>query len=126
MKNFDLTIEQDGIVLITWDMPGKSMNVIDAVVMDELEQLIETVETDDSISAAILTSGKKTFGAGADLTMLQTIFADYAAAREVDPQAAAQRLFDVAYRLNLALRRLETGKKPWVAAINGTRAGWMF
>ena len=126
MKNFDLTIEQDGIALITWDMPGKSMNVIDAVVMDELEQLIETVETDDSISAAILTSGKKTFGAGADLTMLQTIFADYAAAREVDPQAAAQRLFDVAYRLNLALRRLETGKKPWVAAINGTALGGCF
>lgn len=126
MKNFTLSVEQDGIALITWDMPEKSMNVIDELVMDELENLIEKVETDEAISAAILTSGKKTFGAGADLTMLQSLLADHATAKENDPEAAAQRLFDAAYRLNLALRRLETGKKPWVAAINGTALGGCF
>jgi 3-hydroxyacyl-CoA dehydrogenase/enoyl-CoA hydratase/3-hydroxybutyryl-CoA epimerase len=28
-KNFKFDIDADGIALVTWDMPGKSMNVID-------------------------------------------------------------------------------------------------
>ena len=29
MANFKFDVDADGIALITWDMPGKSMNVID-------------------------------------------------------------------------------------------------
>ena len=29
-ENFKLDIDGDGIALITWDMPGRSMNVIDS------------------------------------------------------------------------------------------------
>ena len=36
IKNFTLDTDADGIVTITWDMEGKSMNVIDMSVMDEL------------------------------------------------------------------------------------------
>ena len=39
MRNFTLDIGGDGIALIAWDMPGKSMNVIDETVMDELERI---------------------------------------------------------------------------------------
>ena len=38
LKNFRLDTDADGIATLTWDMPGKSMNVIDASVMDELER----------------------------------------------------------------------------------------
>ena len=34
MSNFKFDVDADGIALITWDMPGKSMNVIDTSVMD--------------------------------------------------------------------------------------------
>ena len=34
--NFKLDTDADGIVLITWDAPGRSMNVIDLNVIDEL------------------------------------------------------------------------------------------
>ncbi|MEE9313806.1 MAG: enoyl-CoA hydratase-related protein, partial [Rhizobiaceae bacterium] len=70
MKNFTLETDSDGIALITWDMPGRSMNVIDEQVMVELEALIEKTATDEAVKGVVLTSGKKAFGAGADLTML--------------------------------------------------------
>ncbi|MEP0944625.1 MAG: 3-hydroxyacyl-CoA dehydrogenase NAD-binding domain-containing protein [Rhizobiaceae bacterium] len=126
MKNFVLETDSDGIALITWNMPDKSMNVIDYEVMDEMDVLIEQVETDEAIKGAVITSGKKAFGAGADLTMLESMLGGYAEAKAKDEQAAAQQLFEGAGRLSLALRKLETGSKPWVAAINGTALGGCF
>ncbi len=126
MKNFTLETDSDGIALITWDMPDRSMNVIDAAVMDELEALIEQVETDDAIKGAVITSGKKAFGAGADLTMLQSLLGNYAEEKSKNPQVAMARLYEASARLSLALRRLETGSKAWVAAINGTALGGCF
>ena len=32
-KNFTVETDADGIALVTWDMPGKSMNVIDVGVI---------------------------------------------------------------------------------------------
>src|SRR3954469_17759362 len=40
-KNFTLDVDGDGIALVTWNMPGRSMNVIDMDVMDELSGIIE-------------------------------------------------------------------------------------
>ena len=34
--NFKLDIDADGIALVTWDMPGRSMNVIDLAAIEEL------------------------------------------------------------------------------------------
>ena len=38
MPNFKFEVDADGIALITWDMPGRSMNVIDMGVMEELSR----------------------------------------------------------------------------------------
>src|SRR2546430_7248138 len=43
MANFKFDVDADGIALITWDMPGKSMNVIDFALVDEVEALVEKV-----------------------------------------------------------------------------------
>ena len=42
-KNFTLETDADGITLVTWDMPGRSMNVFTVEVMDELEEIIAAV-----------------------------------------------------------------------------------
>ncbi|MEN0041895.1 MAG: FAD-dependent oxidoreductase [Pseudomonadota bacterium] len=126
MKNFEIQTDADGIATITWDMPGKSMNVIDLDVMDEFDKLIDTIDADEEVKGVVLTSGKSTFGAGADLTMLQDMLGQYQAERAKDEDTAMQMLFDNAYRLNLMLRRVEAGDKPWVAAINGTALGGCF
>ena len=77
MANFKFDVDADGIALITWDMPGKSMNVIDMDVVAELEQHVEKVASDAAIKGAVITSGKDTFGGGADLTMLERQRQDY-------------------------------------------------
>ena len=73
MTNFKLDIDADGIALVTWDMPGRSMNVIDTSVMTEIAAIIDKVDGDGYIKGAVVTSAKDTFCAGADLTMLETL-----------------------------------------------------
>ena len=41
LTNFRLETDSDGVALVTWDMPGRSMNVINAVAQFERELLIE-------------------------------------------------------------------------------------
>ncbi len=121
--NFKVETDSDGILVATWDMPDKSMNVIDASVMEEWEKVIDAAIADDAVKGVVIASGKKTFGAGADLTMLQAMLGQYREEEAKNPEAAAQLLFDNAYRLNLLLRKQETSGKPFVAAINGQAIG---
>src|SRR5262245_34521826 len=126
-KNFSLETDGDGIALVTWDMPGRSMNVIDLTVIEELTAIVEKVITDSAIKGAVVTSGKDTFSGGADLTMLEgfnQVFADLL--RTQGEEAAAAMLFEESRKGSVLYRRIETGGKPWVAAINGTALGGAF
>src|SRR3954449_7846991 len=127
MSNFKFEVDADGIALITWDMPGKTMNVIDVSVMEELEGIVEKVSTDAAIKGAVITSGKDTFGGGADLTMLEKQRDDYETTfKQKGEEAANAMVFDRSRRLSLIYRKLETSGKPWVAALNGTAMGGCF
>ncbi len=120
---FTHDLDADGILTLTWDMAGKSMNVIDMGVMDELEAATTKIAEDETIKGAVITSAKETFCAGADLTMLEALLGAYHAAAKTDATAANQELFDQSRRLSQIYRRLETCGKPVVAAINGTALG---
>lgn len=122
-KNFSLETDADGIALITWDMPGKSMNVIDLAVMDELSTLVDEVVGTDAVKGAVITSGKAAFSGGADLTMLEGLLKDFHKTRQASPENAAKALFEGSRQLTLIYRKLETCGKPFVAAINGTCMG---
>ncbi|MEO1141396.1 MAG: 3-hydroxyacyl-CoA dehydrogenase NAD-binding domain-containing protein [Pseudomonadota bacterium] len=121
--NFSIETDSDGIAVVTWDSPGKSMNVIDLSVMEEWEAIVDAMIADEAVKGVVIASGKKAFGAGADLTMLQEMLGQFRAEEAKDPENAAQMLFDNAYRLNLLLRKQETSGKPFVAAINGQALG---
>src|SRR5580704_15581462 len=100
--NFKLETDADGIALVTWDAPGRSMNVFDLKVIDELTALVEQIASDPAVKGAVITSGKETFCAGADLTMLETFsreFADMAKAR--GEEAAVQLLFEQSRKLSV-------------------------
>src|SRR3954466_3621803 len=119
--NFTFEVDGDGIALITWDMPDRSMNVITIGIMEELGALVEKVAADAAIKGAVVTSGKDTFCAGADLTMLDGLnhtFAEMVKSHGEEPAVA--KLFEESRKLSQVYRRLETSGKPWVAAINGT------
>ena len=125
--NFKVETDADGVALVTWDSPGRSMNVIDLKVIEELGAIVEQVAADAAIKAAVITSGKETFCAGADLAMLDMLsrqFADMAKTR--GEEAAVALLLAESRKLSLLYRRIETCGKPWVAAINGTALGGGF
>ncbi len=121
--NFKVETDADGIVLVTWDMPEKSMNVFTVDVMDELEQIIDATAADEAVKGVVFTSGKSSFSGGADLTMLKGMFEVIERERVSDPDNAAQKLFDTVGRMTWLYRKLETNGKPWVSAINGTCMG---
>ncbi len=107
-----ITFSQDAqsIVTLTIDMPGRSMNVINAEFGNALENAISQIEADPGITGVILTSGKDSFVAGAEIDGLFRI---------ADPQLA----FDMAQALKSQLFRLERCGRPVVAALNGTALG---
>jgi 3-hydroxyacyl-CoA dehydrogenase/enoyl-CoA hydratase/3-hydroxybutyryl-CoA epimerase len=125
--HFKTETDADGIALVTWDSPGRSMNVIDMQVIAELGAIVDAVAGDAAIKGAVIVSGKETFCAGADLTMLETLsrrFEEMVKAR--GEEAAVTFLFEESRKLSLLYRRIETCGKPWVAAINGTALGGGF
>jgi 3-hydroxyacyl-CoA dehydrogenase/enoyl-CoA hydratase/3-hydroxybutyryl-CoA epimerase len=127
LTNFRFETDADGIVLVTWDMPGRSMNVINAEVVGELGQIAGKIASDEAIKGAVFTSGKDGFAAGADLTMLETAGKEYARRAKAEGKDAAMRAFvDGTKQLSLVYRRLETCGKPVAAAINGVCMGGGF
>jgi enoyl-CoA hydratase len=107
----DILFEADekGIALVTINRPDK-LNALSSGVVAELKDAFGRVAADPSIRAGIVTgAGSKAFVAGADIAELASLEA--LEAREY--ALAGQQAF----------RLLETGRKPWVAAINGFALG---
>ncbi|RYC10114.1 FAD-dependent oxidoreductase [Ciceribacter ferrooxidans] len=125
-KNFTIETDADGIALVTWDMPDKSMNVFTVEVMDEIEKIVDQTVADANVKGVVFTSGKKTFSGGADLTMIKGMFSMLEEEKAKDPDGAVRKLFDAAGRMTWLWRKIETCGKPWVAAINGTCMGGAF
>ncbi len=122
--HFTLETDTDGVALIRWDSPGRSMNVFTEEVLAEIDALIEAVCDDDGIRGAVITSGKQgSFSAGADIRLIERLLLQFEAGRHEDPLSAMQRLFENAGSMSRLWRKLETCGKPFVAAINGTCLG---
>ena len=124
--NFKFDVDSDGIALVTWDMPDKSMNVFTEEVMSELDAIVDRVAGDAAIKGAVVTSGKDTFSGGADLTMLKRMFQLFQDEKAKNPDNAVKLLFENTGRMTGLFRKLETSGKPWVSAINGTCMGGAF
>ncbi len=110
------TLESDGVLVATIDMPDRTMNVFSAELMDALDALMDRVDNDTQVRSVVLTSGKSTFLAGADLVMVRG-YTDSAKTGTHD------ELFSTCGRLGRQFVRLEQSAKPWVAAVNGIALG---
>lgn len=123
MKHFTLEIDNDGIALITFASPDVSMNVISSDVVEEIAAFSEQLRTDDAIKGAVITGKPEAFCAGADLSGLGSVFGEIAKLPEDERKA---QLYAELFKLNDALRKLETCGKPVAAAINGLALGGGF
>ena len=127
MTNFKYEVDQDGIALITWDMPGRSMNVLNADVLAELQALLDKTTADAGIKGVVVTTGKDTFSGGADLTVLQKLSSQFEQVRKSQgEEAAALMFFEESRKASVLYRKIETCGKPWACAINGTAVGGGF
>jgi 3-hydroxyacyl-CoA dehydrogenase/enoyl-CoA hydratase/3-hydroxybutyryl-CoA epimerase len=126
-KNFRVETDADGIALVTWDIPGRSMNVLDETSINELEEIVKQTSADANVKGVVITSGKEALSAGADLSMLEGMNHRYADLFKAKGEVAAnQMLFDQIRKSSLVFRAIETSGKPWVAAINGLALGGGF
>ncbi|HEX6866802.1 MAG TPA: enoyl-CoA hydratase-related protein, partial [Caulobacteraceae bacterium] len=122
MENFKIEVDGDGVALVTFDVPGRSMNTITQSVMRELPQVVEKIATDEKIKGAVIASGKASgFCAGADLGELGGSAGGASDTRSEDEKLRAA--FDGAFGLNKALRALETCGKPVAIALEGLALG---
>jgi 3-hydroxyacyl-CoA dehydrogenase/enoyl-CoA hydratase/3-hydroxybutyryl-CoA epimerase len=109
-------VDGDGVLVATIDMADRTMNVFSAELMDELDALMDRVDTDPAVKSCVVTSGKPSFLAGADLVMVRG-YCDAAAA------SSHEQMFEMCGRLGRQFVRLEASAKPWVAAVNGLALG---
>ncbi len=123
MENFKIEVDADGVALVTFDVPGRTMNTLTAKVVQEFPELITRIKTDPAIKGAVLTSGKPTgFCAGADLgEMGSGALTGGADTRSEDEKLKAQ--FEGAFLLNKTFRAMETCGKPIACALNGLALG---
>src|SRR6202035_3954774 len=127
LTNFRFETDAEGIALATWDMPGRSMNVITLEVGEDLSRIIDEVAANAAIKGCVIASGKDGFSGGADLSMLEAFGQEYAKLRKSKgEEEAATYFFEQARGLSLLYRRLETCGKPFAAAIHGTCLGGAF
>ncbi len=118
MQNVNFEVDADGIALITFDMPGRSMNVLNAGSVADYGEAVRRVLDDDAIRGAVVTSGKANFIAGADLDWLLAL-----AEADLPEKERARNVYAMTMTLQRLLRSTENGGKPFVAAINGLALG---
>ncbi len=125
MAEFNYDVDTDGIATISWDLPGKSMNVLSLEGAAELEALVDKVLVDDAVKGAVITSGKADFAGGMDLNVIAKM-------KEMAGDDPARGLFDGIMSFHRLTRKIERagmdaktnkGGKPIAAALPGTALG---
>ena len=104
-----LMVGDDGIVVATMDLPGRTMNVVGEALMAGIAAAADRLSLADA-RGLILSSAKSDFCAGGDIDRM---------AAWTRPEQA----FEASMAMKQVLRRLETLGKPVVAAINGHALG---
>ena len=102
------------------------MNVLNNSSMGEIADLIEKIQSDESIKGVVINSGKKAFCAGADLEEMGGNLAQARAAMSKDPEGAKKALYENVVKLNMMFRDLETCGKPVAVALDGLALGGGF
>ncbi|WP_034439787.1 short-chain-enoyl-CoA hydratase [Clostridium ihumii] len=109
MEFKNIILEQDqNIAVIKLNRP-KALNALNSETLKEINDAIEIIEKDESIYTVIITGEGKAFVAGADISEMK------------DLNSIQGREFGILG--NKVFRRIETLKKPVIAAVNGFALG---
>jgi 3-hydroxyacyl-CoA dehydrogenase/enoyl-CoA hydratase/3-hydroxybutyryl-CoA epimerase len=118
MENFKIETDADGIALITFDAPGKSMNTLTIRALEEIGTLVEQIRSDAAIKGVVIASGKASgFCAGADL---DEMIAGFSGGGD---EGSLKALYGRVATFNRTFRALETCGKPVAVALEGLALG---
>ncbi|WP_333684315.1 FAD-dependent oxidoreductase [Pontibaca methylaminivorans] len=126
MTDFTMEKDTEGVATITWDVAGKSMNVMSFAGLRELDGLIDAALADPAVKGIVITSGKAdSFAGGMDLNLLGRM-------KDTAGDDPAQSLFESVMQIHTLLRKVERagmdpktqkGGKPIAAVLPGTALG---
>jgi len=125
MTDFTMITDADGVAVITWDVPNKSMNVLSLEGLALLSDLIDQAHAEEAVKGIVITSGKDTFAGGMDLNVIAKM-------KESAGDDPAKGLFEGTMQMHAILRKIELagmdpktqkGGKPTAAALPGTALG---
>jgi 3-hydroxyacyl-CoA dehydrogenase/enoyl-CoA hydratase/3-hydroxybutyryl-CoA epimerase len=111
MSAFTYEIRNEGIAVLTFDLPGEKINKLTTPVMDELDKVLDELAGNRDVKALIVRSGKaESFIAGADIAEI----------RDITDARKGEQLIRKGQDIFLKLERLPF---PTVAAIHGPCLG---
>src|SRR6056297_586063 len=125
MTDFSYDLHDDGVAIITWDVAGRSMNVMSREGFADLDALIDRALGDAAVKGVVLTSAKDSFAGGMDLNIIARM-------KQEAGDDPARGLFDGLMQIHGILRKIERagmdpktsrGGKPIAAALPGTALG---
>ncbi len=125
MTIFHYDLDADGVATITWDLPGKSMNVLNEEGIAELDACVDRALSDAAVKGIVITSAKADFAGGMDLNVIVRM-------KEAAGADPARGLFDGLMAMHAVLRKIERagmdpktlkGGKPVAWASPGLSAG---
>ena len=110
-KAFKLKVDE-GIGIVTFDLPGEKVNILTPTVLEELEKILKKLETrQDDLTGAIFISGKENnFIAGADISVIEDL---------TDPEEGER----IVQKGQEVFARIEGLGFPTAAAIHGPCLG---
>jgi 3-hydroxyacyl-CoA dehydrogenase/enoyl-CoA hydratase/3-hydroxybutyryl-CoA epimerase len=108
---FNLQVREDGIAILTMDVPGETMNTLKMEFGEQVSQVLDEIRGNDKIKGVVVISGKaNSFVAGADISMLDSC----TSADEAETIASGgQQIF----------QQIEDMPQTFVAAIHGPALG---
>jgi len=108
---FEFTKGDDDIAIFSINQVNNPTNLFSTEFINEYLKVAQQAIADDTIKGVIVTSGRSMFMPGADLRELKNLGGD------------PENQFKMMMEMHSRFRAIETGGKPFVAAINGTAMG---
>ncbi len=105
----DYNVDGDGVATITWNVSNRPMNVLNEETIAAYSAAVEKALGDDEVKGVIVASAHKEFMVGADLSAMGD-----------GSKEALTKFITLTHKM---FRDMETGGKPFVAAINGHALG---
>ena len=108
---FEYSVDGDGIATLNINQINEPANLFSFDFIQNYCEVAQQAIAVPSVKGVIVTSSRPIFMAGGDLRFLGK------------PMTDVKAFFDGLIQMHKGIRAIETGKKPFVAAINGTALG---